>query len=230
MTTAPPPARPTFTVVNLCCKLNYAEASTIARQLAEGGLAQAAEGQPADVYVVHTCAVTQQAEKKCRQAIRQLAKQGGGAALVCVTGCMASLKAFALEAMPEVALVADKGEVARRIAERLRLPPPAAPAAPADGFFAACSWGGDRTRAFLKVQDGCDYRCAYCTVPAARGASRSAPIAAIAAQAEAAAAQGVREVVLTGVNTGDFGRPAGESLLQLAQRLEQVKGVARYRI
>ncbi|MDR0414984.1 MAG: tRNA (N(6)-L-threonylcarbamoyladenosine(37)-C(2))-methylthiotransferase MtaB [Prevotellaceae bacterium] len=222
----------TFCVVNLGCKLNFAEASTIARQLGDMGFAAVAEGEVADVYVVHTCAVTAQAERKCRQAIRRLARQSGGAA-ICVTGCYSLLKADELEQMPEVALVADKREAAQKIADYFV---PAGhsccgsrPATADADFFAAYS-SGDRTRSFLKVQDGCDYRCSYCTVPLARGESRNIPIEEVARQAEEVAAQGVNEVVLTGVNVGDFGKSTGESFLQLAQRLEAVQGVSRYRI
>ncbi|MDR1021874.1 MAG: tRNA (N(6)-L-threonylcarbamoyladenosine(37)-C(2))-methylthiotransferase MtaB [Prevotellaceae bacterium] len=227
----------TFCVVNLGCKLNFAEASTLARQLGGMGFVQVSEGEAADVYVVHTCAVTAQAEKKCRQAIRKLAKQGGSAA-ICVTGCYALLKGDELRQMPEVTLVADKREAAQKIGEYFahsgyaccRLPAADADAAnAADDFFAAYS-SGDRTRSFLKVQDGCDYRCSYCTVPLARGASRNAAVEKVVGQARKIAEQGVNEIVLTGVNIGDFGKSTGENFLQLAQRLEAVEGVSRYRI
>ncbi|MDR2814924.1 MAG: tRNA (N(6)-L-threonylcarbamoyladenosine(37)-C(2))-methylthiotransferase MtaB [Prevotellaceae bacterium] len=220
----------TFCVVNLGCKLNFAEASTIARQLSGMGFAQAGEGDAADIYVVHTCAVTAQAEKKCRQAIRKLAKQRHGTA-ICVTGCYSLIKGAALEQMPEVSLVADKSEVAQKIGEYFSPSVSAyCPAGTSVGDFFTAYSSGDRTRSFLKVQDGCDYRCSYCTVPLARGESRSIAIEKIAAQAEEIAAQGVNEIILTGVNIGDFGKSTGENLLQLAQRLEKVKGISRYRI
>ncbi|MDR3365949.1 MAG: tRNA (N(6)-L-threonylcarbamoyladenosine(37)-C(2))-methylthiotransferase MtaB [Prevotellaceae bacterium] len=220
----------TFCVVNLGCKLNFAEASTIARQLVGMGFAPAGEGSAADIYVVHTCAVTAQAEKKCRQAIRKLARQRDGA-VICVTGCYSLIRGAELEQMPEVRLVADKREVAQKIGAYFALPPhPCCPtAADGDNFFTAYS-SGDRTRSFLKVQDGCDYRCSYCTVPLARGESRSIAVEKAAAQAEEIAAQGVNEIILTGVNIGDFGKTTGENLLQLAQRLEAVGGISRYRI
>jgi threonylcarbamoyladenosine tRNA methylthiotransferase MtaB len=221
----------TFSVVNLGCKLNFAESSTIARQLSGMGFAPAGEGSAADIYVVHTCAVTAQAERKCRQAIRKLARQRSGVA-VCVTGCYSLIKGAELEQMPEVCLVADKREVAQKIGEyfaHTSTTPRCPTAAPAGDFFAAYS-SGDRTRSFLKVQDGCDYRCSYCTVPLARGESRNMAIDAIAAQAAEVAAQGVNEIILTGVNVGDFGKSTGENLLQLAQRLEAVEGISRYRI
>jgi threonylcarbamoyladenosine tRNA methylthiotransferase MtaB len=220
----------TFSVVNLGCKLNFAEASTIARQLSGMGFAHAGEGSAADIYVVHTCAVTAQAERKCRQAIRKLSRQRDGVA-ICVTGCYSLIKGAELEQMPEVCLVADKREVAQKIGEYFAhaAAPRCPTAAPAGDFFSAYS-SGDRTRSFLKVQDGCDYRCSYCTVPLARGESRSIAIEAAAAQAAEIAAQGVNEIILTGVNVGDFGKSTGENLLQLAQRLEAVEGIRRYRI
>ncbi|MDR0712633.1 MAG: tRNA (N(6)-L-threonylcarbamoyladenosine(37)-C(2))-methylthiotransferase MtaB [Prevotellaceae bacterium] len=218
----------TFCVVNLGCKLNFAEASTVARQLSGMGFAQAGEGDVADIYVVHTCAVTAQAEKKCRQAIRKLAKQRDGVA-ICVTGCYSLIKGAELEQMPEVSLVADKRDVAQKIGEYFAPYPSLHCPAPAADFFTAYS-SGDRTRSFLKVQDGCDYRCSYCTVPLARGESRNVAIEKIVAQAEEIAMQGVNEIILTGVNIGDFGKSTGENLLQLAQQLEAVKGISRYRI
>lgn len=224
----------TFSVVNLGCKLNFAEASTIARQLSGMGFAHAGEDIAADIYVVHTCAVTAQAEKKCRQAIRKLARQRSGAA-ICVTGCYSLIKGDELAQMPEVCLVADKNEVAQKIGEYFAHAPhplhaPRCPTAASAGDFFAAYSSGDRTRSFLKVQDGCDYRCSYCTVPLARGESRNMAIEQIAAQAEEIAARGVNEIILTGVNVGDFGKSTGETLLQLAQRLEAVEGISRYRI
>jgi threonylcarbamoyladenosine tRNA methylthiotransferase MtaB len=220
----------TFCVVNLGCKLNFAEASTIARQLRDMGFAQADEGDVADIYVVHTCAVTAQAEKKCRQAIRKLAKQRSDIA-ICVTGCYSLIKGVALEQMPEVTLVADKREVAQKIGEYFALSPTLHGSTSVSGndFFTAYS-SGNRTRSFLKVQDGCDYRCSYCTVPLARGESRNVTVEKIVAQAAEIAAQGVNEIILTGVNIGDFGKSTGENLLQLAQQLEGVSGISRYRI
>ena len=215
----------TFRVVNLGCKLNFAEASTIARQLVGLGFVQASAKNSADVYVVNTCAVTEQSEKKCRQTIRKLAKDNSSAT-ICITGCYLSLKPFELKQMPEVTLVADKNEVAQKIADYFSV---AHCQLPTDNFFPAYS-SGDRTRSFLKVQDGCDYGCSYCTVPLARGASRNIPIEKVVQQAREVAAQGVNEIIITGVNIGDFGKSTGESFLQLAQALEKVEGISRYRI
>ncbi len=226
----------TFQVVNLGCKLNFAEASTIARQLSGMGFEHAPAKNGADIYVVNTCAVTEQSEKKCRQAIRKLAKDNLHAA-VCITGCYSSLKPFELEQMPEVRLVADKSEIAQKIGALFSYAnlgcaldsPPIVGGLGGASFFSAYS-SGDRTRSFLKVQDGCDYHCSYCTVPLARGASRNISIEEVVAQAREIASQGVHEVIITGVNIGDFGKSTGNNFYQLAQALEAVDGIARYRI
>jgi threonylcarbamoyladenosine tRNA methylthiotransferase MtaB len=218
----------TFQVVNLGCKLNFAEASTIARQLAEMGFTPASAQSSAAIYVVNTCAVTEQSEKKCRQAIRKLAKDNANSTIF-VTGCYASLKPFEVEQMPEVNLVADKGEVAQKIGEYFSVSTVLNSQLSTLSFFSAHS-SGDRTRSFLKVQDGCDYHCAYCTVPLARGASRNIAIEKIVAQAKEVAAQGAHEIIITGVNIGDFGKSTGENFYQLVQALEKVEGVERYRI
>ncbi len=217
----------TFQVVNLGCKLNFAEASTIARQLTGMGFEHAFTKNGADIYVVNTCAVTEQSEKKCRQAIRKLSKDNTDS-IICITGCYSSLKPFELEQMPEVNIVADKGEIAQKIGEHFSLST-AHCQLPTNNFFAAYS-SGDRTRSFLKVQDGCDYHCAYCTVPLARGASRNIAIEKVVAQAEEVATQGTNEIIITGVNIGDFGKSTGENFYQLAQALEKVQGISRYRI
>ncbi len=222
------PLNKTFQVVNLGCKLNFAEASTIARQLTEMGLTPATTKNNADIYVVNTCAVTEQSEKKCRQAIRKLAKDNADST-ICVTGCYSSLKPFEAEQMPEVNLVADKSEVAQKIGEHFSISPAACCQLTTANFFAAYS-SGDRTRSFLKVQDGCDYHCSYCTVPLARGASRNISVEKIVEQAQEIAAQGAHEIIITGVNIGDFGKSTGENFYQLAQALEKVEGVERYRI
>ncbi|MDR1225719.1 MAG: tRNA (N(6)-L-threonylcarbamoyladenosine(37)-C(2))-methylthiotransferase MtaB [Prevotellaceae bacterium] len=217
----------TFKVVNLGCKLNFAEASTIARELTNLGFTQADDGNTADICVVNTCAVTEQAEKKCRQAIRKIAKDDGNIT-ICITGCYASIKPFELEQMPEVSMVADKADIVKKIGEHFSLSGAGCPVA-TENFFPACSFD-DRTRSFLKVQDGCDYHCSYCTVPLARGASRNMAIEELVKQAETIAAHGVKEVVITGVNIGDFGKSTGENFFHLAQALEQVQGIDRYRI
>lgn len=218
----------------LGCKLNFSETSTLARRFTEAGFERVAPSQEADIYVVNTCSVTEHADKKCRQAIRKLA-QRNPAALMVVTGCYAQLKPEEVAAIDGVDLVlgADQKGNLFEYVNNLRTKGKAQ-ALPCDvravdSFFPAFS-SGDRTRSFLKVQDGCDYRCAYCTVPLARGKSRNLPIAGIVKEAETIAASGVREVVLTGVNIGDFGKTTGETFFELLQALEKVNGIGRFRL
>ena len=211
----------------LGCKLNFAETSAIARQLADAGVRKAKAGEIADICVVNTCSVTEVADHKCRQAIHKLVRQHPGACVV-VTGCYAQLKPEEVAAIPGVSLVLgqdEKGKVVERIIEKRPTPDPAG----SSPFVPSCSCG-DRTRYFLKVQDGCNYFCTYCTIPFARGRSRNGSIASLVAQAEQAAAEGGREIVITGVNIGDFGRSTGESFLDLLRALDAVEGIARYRI
>jgi threonylcarbamoyladenosine tRNA methylthiotransferase MtaB len=204
----------------LGCKLNFSETSALARQFEAGGYVRWV-GRGADVCVVNTCSVTEHADKKCRNLIRRLVRENPGA-LVVVTGCYAQLKPEAVAAIEGVGLVVgDKNQLFDSVAGRAMRP--------ARAFFPAYSTGG-RTRSFLKVQDGCDYHCSYCTVPLARGASRNIPIAEIVAQAREIAAEGQREIVITGVNTGDFGRTTGESFIELLRALDGVEGIERYRI
>mgnify|MGYP000011268289 CR=1 FL=1 len=218
----------------LGCKLNFSETSTIAREFEQGGFRRAQPGEKADICVVNTCSVTEHADKKCRNLVRRLIRENPGA-LVAVTGCYAQLSSERIAAIEGVDLVignGDKGSVYRRVAALEGKSGAAVHACEAEeltGFFAAFS-SGDRTRSFLKVQDGCDYRCSYCTIPLARGASRNMPIADLVAEAEAIARSGQREIVLTGVNTGDFGRTTGESFLDLLRALDRVEGIGRYRI
>ena len=218
----------------LGCKLNFAETSTIARQLAEAGVRKARTGEVADICVINTCSVTEVADHKCRQAIHKLVRQHPGACLV-VTGCYAQLKPEEVAAIPGVSLVLsqnEKGIIVEKISEAAAGSPPE-PVQLAGGgssvFVPSCSCG-DRTRYFLKVQDGCNYFCTYCTIPFARGRSRNGSIASLVAQAKQAAAEGGREIVLTGVNIGDFGRTTGESFLDLLRALDDVDGIARFRI
>lgn len=220
--------------ITLGCKLNFSETSTLARQFAAMGFEEVRPGPDVDIVVVNTCSVTEHADKKCRNLIRRLHKQAPSAKIA-VTGCYAQLKPQEILAIDGVDLVVG----ADRKGDLVRL----ALATDADAgkrsysceinevesFFPAYS-SGERTRSFLKVQDGCDYHCAYCTVPLARGGSRNIPIADIVAQAREIAAAGIVEVVLTGVNTGDFGKTTGESFLSLLQALDAVPGIERYRI
>ena len=220
------------------CKLNFSETSTVAREFAARGIRRVSLGETPDIVVVNTCSVTEMADKKCRQAIRSFHRRYPDAAIV-VTGCYAQLKPGEVGALDGVAVVAGndrKGELGalldRFIAERQ---PQTAVVAAKDicTFTPSCS-RGERTRFFLKVQDGCDNWCTYCTIPAARGRSRSATVESLVAQAREAAAEGGREIVLTGVNIGDFGKrsdaPVKETFLDLIRALDKVEGIDRYRI
>lgn len=219
------------------CKLNFAETATVASQLEALGVARAQKGERVALCVVNSCAVTLVAEQKCRQAIHRLEREHPGALMV-VMGCYAQLQKRDAAPFPPHALIIPndrKAQAAQLIAERLM--GRAAQGSPCCGeqaegqwqFAPACS-KGDRTRWFLKVQDGCNYGCTYCTIPAARGRSRSPSVESLVSQAEAVAKAGGHEVVLTGVNIGDFGHDTGEGLLTLIKCLDEVEGIARYRI
>ena len=227
-----------FRTLTLGCKLNFAETSTLSDMLKADGAHEATKGEPADIIIINTCSVTAEADQKCRQGIRRLARQNPAACVV-VTGCYAQLKPDEVKSLEGVTYVLsqrDKGEVVATIRRHFLSTGTVSPAAAAPSaatapwpFFPSCSHG-ERTRYFLKVQDGCNYFCTYCTIPFARGRSRNAPIASLVAQAEEAARQGGREIVITGVNIGDFGRSTGETFFQLVQALDRVEGIARYRI
>ena len=215
--------------ITLGCKLNYAETSTYERALLKEGFEAVPWNKGADVFIVNTCTVTEHSDKKSRNIIRKLHRQNPDAQIY-VTGCSAQLRRADYEAIEGVRRVfgaTEKSMVVPTILSNLRQ----------DGccghdlatFFPAYS-SGERTRSFLKVQDGCDYKCHYCTVPYARGESRNIPISAIIPQAEAIAAEGICEIVLTGVNTGDFGRSTGETFFDLIKGLNKVEGIERYRI
>lgn len=216
------------------CKLNFAETATVARVFAENGIGAVAAGDTPDFVVVNSCSVTAEADRKCRSAIRNFNRRYPQAAII-VTGCYAQLKPAEVSLLPGVAIVAgvnDKLELARMAREWLvsrngRCEVPAARDLRA--FMPSCS-RGDRTRFFLKVQDGCDYWCSYCTIPRARGRSRSGSIADIVRQAEEAAAAGGKEIVITGVNIGDFGAGRSDRLIDLCRELDKVNGIERYRI
>lgn len=218
----------------LGCKLNFSETSTIGRMLKEAGVRTARRGEQADLCVINTCSVTEVADKKCRQAIHRLVKQHPGAFVV-VTGCYAQLKPETVAHIPGVDLVLgaeQKGELLSFLGNLKKREEGTALTSPLKeirSFAPSCS-RGDRTRFFLKVQDGCDYYCSYCTIPFARGRSRNGSIASLVEQARQAAAEGGKEIVLTGVNIGDFGKSTGETFLQLIQALDEVEGIARYRI
>ena len=218
----------------LGCKLNFSETSTIGKILREAGVRTARKGERADICVVNTCSVTEMADKKCRQAIHRLVKQHPGAFVV-VTGCYAQLKPGDVAKIEGVDIVLgaeqkkdllqylgdlqkhEAGEAHTTATKDIR------------SFAPSCS-RGDRTRFFLKVQDGCDYFCSYCTIPFARGRSRNGTVASMVEQARQAAAEGGKEIVLTGVNIGDFGKTTGETFFDLVKALDEVEGIERYRI
>lgn len=224
----------------LGCKLNFAETSTIGKQLSAAGISKASKGQQADICVINTCSVTELADKKCRQAIRKMIVQHPNA-VVLVTGCYAQLKPTEIAAIEGVDMVLGsdqkmdvlsyindfkksvkvdnhtKGEVFVTKTNQIK------------DFIPSCS-SDDRTRHFLKVQDGCDYYCTYCTIPFARGRSRNGSISSLVAQAQQVVENGGKEIVLTGVNIGDFGKTTNEDFFDLVKALDKVVGIERYRI
>lgn len=218
----------------LGCKLNFSESSTIARQFEQGGFVRVAPTEEADICIINSCSVTEHADKKCRNIIRKLHRRNPSA-IIAVTGCYAQLKPYEIAEIEGVDIVLgnnDKGETYKRVvelAERGRAQVYSCETDDIVNFFSAFS-SGDRTRAFLKVQDGCDYCCAYCTIHNARGASRNIPIEEVVRQAKEIVAGGQKEIVITGVNTGDFGKTTGESFADLLRALDAVEGVERYRI
>jgi threonylcarbamoyladenosine tRNA methylthiotransferase MtaB len=232
----------------LGCKLNFSETSALGRQFEERGVRRVEFEQGADVYVVNTCSVTDHADRKCRKVVQQALKYNPRA-FVAIVGCYAQLKPQEIATIPGVGAVLGAAEKFRlaEILSELELPTPAEPgaaAAPGRVFASPISEAtefhpaqslGERTRTFLKVQDGCDYSCSFCTIPLARGASRSGSVASVVERVEKLAAQGVKEIVLTGVNLGDFGlqgpeRQRKEDFTQLVHALDNVEGVQRFRI
>lgn len=218
----------------LGCKLNFSETSSIGKMLKDVGVRTVRKGEKADICVINTCSVTEIADKKCRQAIHRLTKQHPGAFVV-VTGCYAQLKPEQVSNIEGVDLVLgaeQKGELINYLGSLEKYEHgEAITTATKDirSFAPSCS-RGDRTRYFLKVQDGCDYFCSYCTIPFARGRSRNGKIEDLVAQARQAAAEGGKEIVLTGVNIGDFGKTTGETFFDLVKALDQVEGIERFRI
>ena len=230
-----------FSVFTLGCKLNYAETSSIVDRLKEEGAEPATDNEVADICVVNTCSVTEVADHKCRQQISKMGRRHPGALMV-VTGCYAQLKPQQVASLRGVDLVLgseEKSQLVPEILKRIVLMPEerelvkheyhTSRTADIRQFFPSCA-SGERTRYFLKVQDGCDYYCTYCTIPFARGRSRNGSIESLVEQARGVAAQGGREIVITGVNIGDFGRTTGESFLDLIRALDEVEGIERYRI
>ena len=218
----------------LGCKLNFSETSTIGKILREAGVRTARKGEKADICVVNTCSVTEMADKKCRQAIHRLVKQHPGAFVV-VTGCYAQLKPGDVAKIKGVDVVLgaeQKGDLLQYLGDLHKHEEGEAFTTTTKdirSFSPSCS-RGDRTRFFLKVQDGCDYFCSYCTIPFARGRSRNGTIASMVKQAEEVASNGGKEIVLTGVNIGDFGKSTGETFIDLIRALDEVEGIVRYRI
>ena len=216
------------------CKLNFAETSSVGRLLADKGFIRAIDGDRPDIIVVNTCSVTELADRKCRQAIRSLVRRYPDATVL-VTGCYAQLKPGEVAAIPGVDIVIGTTAKARlaEYIERWDAGHTAinevVPSKELREFVPACS-ADDRTRHFLKVQDGCDYYCSYCTIPMARGRSRSGSIDSLVAQAAKVAAEGGKEIVLTGINIGDFGKGRTDRLIDLIRELDKVDGIERYRI
>lgn len=227
---------PRVSLHTLGCKLNYAETSTIGKQFLDRGFEIVPLGDGADVCVINTCTVTERADRECRQLIRR-ARRTSPQAFVVVTGCYAQLQPETVASIDGVDLVLGSREKFRlfdHVRDFAKRPTPSIAVSDVgvhDDFGPASSTeAGDRTRAFLKVQDGCDYTCSFCTIPLARGSSRSLGIEASVAQARDLVRQGYREIVLTGVNVGDYGRKSGTDLLALLRALVTIGGLDRLRI
>jgi threonylcarbamoyladenosine tRNA methylthiotransferase MtaB len=218
----------------LGCKLNFAETSTIARSFADDRYERVSPDSNADVFIINTCSVTDTADRKCRQAVRKIIHRNPDA-FVAVVGCYAQMKPEAVASIEGVDLVLgtyEKFNIAAYIDNLTKGTAPeihSCESIDTDGFISSWS-AGDRTRSFLKVQDGCDYRCSYCTVPLARGKSRNPLISEIAGEAGQIVASGVKEIVLTGVNVGDFGKSTGESFDDLLKSLVKIEGLERLRL
>lgn len=220
----------------LGCKLNFSETSTFGRMLQEMGVRTVQKGERADICLINTCSVTDVADHKCRQAIHRLVRENPGAFVV-VTGCYAQLEPEAVSQIEGVSLVLGSNEKAHLIqflseafVSRDNIATYRTVKTKEIKTFAPSCSRGNRTRYFLKVQDGCDYFCTYCTIPYARGFSRNPTIASLVEQARQAADEGGKEIVLTGVNIGDFGKTTGEKFIDLVKALDEVEGIRRYRI
>ncbi|MBR4810182.1 MAG: tRNA (N(6)-L-threonylcarbamoyladenosine(37)-C(2))-methylthiotransferase MtaB [Bacteroidaceae bacterium] len=218
----------------LGCKLNFSETSTIMRQLIEAGAHKAVKGEKADICVINTCSVTEVADKKCRQAIHKIVRENPDAYIV-VTGCYGQLQPGTVADIPGVDVVLGqdlKGSVLENLnglQKREHGISKTVGTNDIKNFVPSCS-RGDRTRFFLKVQDGCDYYCTYCTVAYARGHSRNPSIESLVEQARQAGLEGGREIVITGVNIGDFGKSTGDKFIDLIRELDKVEEISRYRI
>ncbi|MBO4871486.1 MAG: tRNA (N(6)-L-threonylcarbamoyladenosine(37)-C(2))-methylthiotransferase MtaB [Muribaculaceae bacterium] len=223
-----------YKIETLGCKLNFSETATISKLLTRHGFNAAGEGEVPDICVVNTCSVTELADKKCRQHIRSLVKRYPDA-LVVVTGCYAQLKSEEVSELPGVDIVLgneQKLDIANYVTQWMADHRPAVAVTRQQDIrrFAPSCERGDRTRYWLKVQDGCDYYCSYCTIPMARGRSRCGTIASLLEQVREVVRDGGKEIVLTGVNIGDFGKGTGETFIDLLRRLDDIKEIERYRI
>jgi len=220
--------------ISLGCKLNFAETSSLGRMMGESGYRKIKAGENPDVCIINTCSVTETADKKSRQAINKVIRRYPEAIIV-VTGCYAQLKSEEIASIPGVHLILGANEKFD-VSEYLdRIKKEKSPLVMTSNLkdikeFLPSFSCDDRTRYFLKVQDGCDYFCTYCTVPLARGRSRNGSIGQLVDQAGIIASEGGKEIVLTGVNIGDFGKSTGESFLELLKALDEVQGIERYRI
>ncbi len=222
----------------LGCKLNFSETSTFGKMLADMGVTTVAKGEQADICLINTCSVTEVADHKCRQAIHRMVRENPGAFVV-VTGCYAQLEAQTVSQIEGVDLVLganEKADLIQHLSDAWTQPREghlhqhhSVKTKDIRSFQPSCS-RGNRTRYFLKVQDGCNYFCTYCTIPFARGLSRNPTIASLVEQARQAAAEGGREIVLTGVNIGDFGQTTHEQFIDLVRALDEVEGIERFRI
>lgn len=225
----------TVGIHTLGCKLNYAESAGVAAAFTRNGFALAGDGERADVWIINTCSVTGSADRECRQVIRRIRRRAPDAFIV-VTGCYAQLHpelAASLDGVDAVVGSREKGRLFELITDFRRRDVPLVLVSPGDDthFWGADSSGfGGRTRAFLKIQDGCDYNCSYCVIPQARGRSRSESPGAVEDRARAVVVRGYKEIVLTGVNVGDYGRTSGWSFHDLLCRLEEIEGLRRLRI
>ncbi len=226
--------------LTLGCKLNYSETSSLAREFVGNGYMKVPSSKEADIYVINTCSVTEHADKKCRSAIRKLHKQNPDA-IIAVTGCYAQLKPQEILDIEGVDLVLGADQKENLFMKVSQVAGSLKPGIHREGRAFSCAISevetifpayssDDRTRSFLKVQDGCDYHCSYCTIPLARGKSRNQKISFIVDEAREIAGKGIKEVVLTGVNIGDFGKSTGEEFADLLKELDKVEGIERYRI
>ena len=218
----------------LGCKLNFSESSTIARDFTENGFDRVKFNEKSDVYVINTCTVTEQADKKCRQAVKKIVKNNPDA-IVALIGCYAQMKPGEVSDIEGVDIVLGMDEkfklfeFVEKFEKEKKQINHSCEIETVEHFDASYS-SGDRTRSFLKIQDGCDYLCTYCTIPKARGKSRNEDIEKTINQAKEIAKKGFKEIVLTGVNIGDFGKSTDETFFDLIKELDEVTGIERYRI